>query len=76
MVATENRLWKQTFVSDISRSPTAATILLRSIAENPKDESTSEQMQRVAVVWNSVVEDAVASMANSSRLQTSGRLEA
>lgn len=76
MAATENRLWKQTFVSDISRSPTAATILLRSIAENPNDESTSEQMQRVAVVWNSVVEDAVASMANSSRLQTSGRLEA
>ena len=75
MAASENRLWKQTFVSDISRSPTTATILLRSIAENPNAESTSDQMQRVAKVWKSVVEDSVASMANSSRLRTSGRLE-
>ena len=71
----ENRMWKRAFVSDISQSPTAATALLRQVAENPTADSVPTTIARIADIWKMIVHETVTSVAYSSRLQTSGRLE-
>lgn len=71
----ENKLWKQVLLHDVSYSPTAATVLLRLVVENPHAASVAEHLQQVANIWDSIARESKRLSANSSRLSTSGRLE-
>ena len=68
MFVFENKMWKQAFVSDISRSPTAGTILLRQVLDDINAPSVTDSITRVHDIWKSIVQIATSSAANSVRL--------
>ena len=56
MMALEESTWKSMFVGNISSTPTAATVMLRSIIENPNSDNVGSSLQMVIEIWESVVE--------------------
>lgn len=71
----ENNLWKQVLLHDVSYSPTAANVLLRLVVENPQASPDLENLQQAAQIWDSIAQESMRLSANSARLSTSGRLE-
>ena len=54
-MAIEESTWKSMFVGSISRTPTAATIMLRSVLDEPLADNVDEVLRKVIEIWNSVL---------------------
>lgn len=55
-MALEESTWKSMFVGNISRTPTAATVLLRTVVENPTSDTVEQSLLKVIDIWESVLD--------------------
>ncbi len=55
-MALEESTWKSMFVGNISRTPTAATVLLRTVIENPTSDNVEQSLLKVIDIWESVLD--------------------
>mgnify|MGYP000606047603 CR=1 FL=1 len=54
-MALEESTWKSMFVGNIGRTPTAATVMLRTVIEDPHAKNVGELLQAVVEIWESVL---------------------
>ena len=54
-MALEESTWKSMFVGNISRTPTAETVMLRTVVEDPDAKNVGELLQEVVEIWESVL---------------------
>ena len=54
-MALEESTWKSMFVGNIGRTPTAATVMLRTVVEDPHAKNVGELLQAVVEIWESVL---------------------
>jgi hypothetical protein len=51
----EDSAWKSMFIENISRTPTAATVMLRNVVENPSDDNVEQSLRAVTEIWEEVL---------------------
>ena len=51
----EESTWKSMFVGNISRTPTAATVMLREVVDKPRENNIEQALATVIEIWESVL---------------------